>query len=60
MEEKVIKNLLGKLRQPIHIDYISKYILKKSEEDTKKQLDILISEGFIKESNLADGYYVVV
>jgi hypothetical protein len=37
MEEKIIKNLLGKLRQPIHIDYISKYILKLSEEDTKKQ-----------------------
>jgi hypothetical protein len=60
MDKKQIKELGDKLRQPIHISYISKYILKKSEEDTKKQLDILISEGFIKESNLADGYYVVV
>lgn len=59
MDKKQIKELVDKLRQPIHISYISKYILKRSEEDTKKQLDILISEGFIKESNLADGYYVV-
>jgi hypothetical protein len=60
MDKKQIKELGDKLRQPIHISYISKYILKKSEEDTKKQLDILISEGFIKESDLADGYYVVI
>jgi hypothetical protein len=59
MKEKKFKKLCDKLRQPIHISYISKYILKTSEEDTKKQLDTLISEGFIKESNLADGYYVV-
>jgi hypothetical protein len=60
MDKKQIKDLGDKLRQPIHISYISKYILKKSEEDTKKELDILISEGRIKESNLADGYYVVI
>jgi hypothetical protein len=59
MKEKNFKKLCDKLRQQIHISYISKYILKTSEEDTKKQLDTLISEGFIKESNLADGYYVV-
>jgi len=60
MDKKQIKSLTDKLRQPIHISYISKYILKLNEEDTKKELDILISEGFIKESNLANGYYVVV
>lgn len=59
MDKKQIKSLMDKLRQPIHISYISKYILKKSEEETKEQLNILVSEGFIKESNLADGYYVV-
>jgi hypothetical protein len=51
---------MDKLRQPIHINYISKYILKLDEDETKKQLDILISEGYVKESNIADGYYVVV
>ena len=60
MDKKQMKDLGDKLRQPIHISYISKYILKRSEEDTKKQLDILISEGFIKESDLAKGYYVVI
>jgi hypothetical protein len=60
MDKKQIKSLTDKLRQPIHISYISKYILKLDEENTKKELDILISEGFIKESNLANGYYVVV
>jgi hypothetical protein len=60
MDKRQIKALMDKLRQPIHISYISKYILKRSDEETKEQLDILISEGLIKESNLADGYYVVV
>ena len=60
MDKKQIKLLTNKLRQPIHISYISKYILKLDEEKTKEQLDMIISEGFIKESNLADGYYVVV
>ena len=60
MDKKQIKVLMDKLRQPIHISFISKYILKLDEDKTKKQLDLLISEGYIKESNLADGYYVVV
>ena len=59
MDKRQIKSLMDKLRQPIHISYISKYILKLNEGDTKKQLEILISEGHIKESNLAEGYYVV-
>ena len=60
MDKKQFKDLGDKLRQPIHINYISKYILKRSVDETKKQLDILISEGFIKESDLAEGYYVVI
>ena len=60
MDKRQIKSLMDKLRQPIHINYISKYILKLDEDETKKQLDILISEGYVKESNIADGYYVVV
>ena len=60
MDKRQIKSLMDKLRQPIHISYISKYILKLDEVNTKQQLDILISEGHIKESNLAEGYYVVI
>jgi hypothetical protein len=60
MNKKQIKNLMDKLRQPIHINYISKYILRKNMDETKQQLEILISEGYIKESNLSDGFYVAV
>ena len=60
MDKRQIKSLMDKLRQPIHISYISKYILKLNEGETKKQLDTLISEGYIKESKLSQGYYVAV
>jgi hypothetical protein len=60
MDKKQIKTLMDKLRQPIHISYISKYILRKNMDETKQQLDTLISEGFIKESNLSEGFYVAI
>jgi hypothetical protein len=60
MDKRQIKSLMDKLRQPIHINYISKYILKKDIDETKQQLEILISEGYIKESNLSEGFYVAV
>jgi hypothetical protein len=60
MDKKQLKALMDKLRQPIHISYISKYILRLDEVETKRQLEILMSEGHIKESNLSEGYYVVV
>jgi len=60
MDKKQIKTLMDKLRQPIHISYISKYILRKDMDETKRQLEMLISEGYIKESNVSDGYYVAV
>jgi hypothetical protein len=60
MDKRQIKSLMDKLRQPIHINYISKYILKKDMDETKQQLDILISEGYIKESNLSEGFYVAI
>jgi hypothetical protein len=60
MDKRQIKSLMDKLRQPIHISYIAKYILKQNLDETKKQLDVLISEGYVKESVLSDGYYVAV
>ena len=59
MEEKVIKNLLGKLRQPIHIDYISNYILKESMEHTMNLITKLVEDNVIEESKYAKDYYVV-
>ena len=37
MDKRQIKSLMDKLRQPIHINYISKYILKKDMDETKQQ-----------------------
>ena len=59
MEEKVIKNLLGKLRQPIHVDYISNYILKDSIEETMNLINKLVEDNVIEESKYAKDYYVV-
>jgi hypothetical protein len=59
MEQKIIKNLLGKLRQPIHIDYISKYILNQSMDDTINLINKLVEENIIEESKYAKNYYVV-
>ena len=51
------KEFLNKLRQPIHISYISKYLLKTDMKETKEILKKYISEGIIEESKIADGYY---
>ena len=53
------KTFLNKLRQPIHISYISKYILKKDLKETKEILENYMNEGIIEESKIADGYYGV-
>jgi hypothetical protein len=58
MDDKTKKLLNTKLRQPVHISYISKYILKMTEKETKEILDKLIDEGVIEESPLASSYYV--
>ena len=59
MEKNQNKLLLSKLRQPVHIDYISHYILKTSINESKKILDNLINDGIIVESKLSKDYYVV-
>lgn len=46
-EEKLLK----KLRTPLHIDFISKNILKKSLEETRIILNNLIKSNIIKEEN---------
>ena len=58
MDDKTKKLLNSKLRQPVHISYISKYILKKTEKETKEILFEMISQGLIEESSLASNYYV--
>lgn len=59
MDTKSTKTLMSKLRQPIHIDYIAKYILKVSEDDARIELNKLIKENVIEESKYAKDYYVI-
>jgi hypothetical protein len=59
MDSKTNKTLLGKLRQPIHIDYISSYILRDTMENTLKVINTLVEEGVVEESKYAKNYYVV-
>jgi len=58
-KEDKLSILEGKLRQPIHISYISKYILKTTVEETKEILKQAIEENIIEESGYAKDYYVL-
>ena len=59
MDTKTTKTLLSKLRQPVHIDYISKYILRIPENETRTLLNKLLEENVIQESTYAKDYYVI-
>ena len=59
MEKNQSKLLLSKLRQPIHINYIAKYILKESIDETRKKLTILIEDGILIESKTSKDYYTL-
>ena len=52
-----IEKIKKLLKNPTHITYISKHIFKMTMQDTEKEIDILISEGYIEESNHAKKYY---
>lgn len=59
MDTESTKKLLSKLRQPIHIDYIAKYILRIPEDEARVELNKLIEENLIEESTYAKDYYVI-
>ncbi len=59
MKEKQKKLLLSKLRQPVHIDYISKCIINEDINKTKEILEELIENGEIQKSEKAKEYYVL-
>ena len=59
MNTKTTKTLLSKLIQPIHISYISQYILRVSEEETRTTLKQLIEENVIEESMFAKDYFLI-
>jgi hypothetical protein len=59
LDTKTEKLLMSKLRQPIHYNYISKYILRTTENVCMNILDSLVKQGKIKESKFS-GYYQIV
>lgn len=48
--------LAPKMRQPIHITYLAKYILKKTLKETQEVIDRGIEMGLFELSKF-DGYY---
>jgi hypothetical protein len=58
LDDKIVKMLSGKLRQPIHIDYISKYIIKKPIEETIEIINQLVTQSIVEESKYGKDYYV--
>ena len=52
------ESLLSKLERPIHITYISEYILKLPMDMTQTKINNLIEQGYIEESQYGKGYYV--
>jgi hypothetical protein len=59
MEKEAEKILISKLRQPIHIDYISQYILKLPVNKTREIINKLIEDGVVEESGYAKDYFVI-
>ena len=54
----IVESLLSKLERPLHISYISEYILKLPIELTETKINDLIEKGYIEESQYGKGYYV--
>lgn len=53
------KSLLAKLRRPVHVSYISKYILKMTTEETMSVLEGLEKDNIIEQYPGTEGYYVI-
>jgi len=54
-----INLLLSKLRQPVHISFISSNILMESEEKTMEVIKDLLIQGLIEEVGSGKGYFKV-
>jgi hypothetical protein len=50
--------LLRKLEKPVHINYISDYILRVGIDETRKRIEKLVTEGVLEESKYGKEYYV--
>ena len=59
MESKILKKLSSKLRQPIHITYIAKYILNVDEKECREKLEELVKKGYVEEHSKFEDYYSI-
>jgi hypothetical protein len=50
--------LLAKLERPIHISYISEYLLKLPIDVCQTKINELIKSDLVEESQYGKGYYV--
>ena len=57
--EKELRLLQSKLRRPVHISFISEYILDKDMDTTRKIINELKVLGYILESEIAEDYYKI-
>lgn len=57
--KETMKLIEGKLRRPVHLSYISRYILKVDENESRKIMNKLIESDIIEESKYASDYYVL-
>jgi len=52
------KQLLGKMRLPVHVNFIA-HMLRSDSNEAKKRIQKLIEQGLVEESHYAKDYYVV-
>jgi len=57
--DKTLKLLQSKLRQPIHITYISEHILRKDMDETRKLIGKLMVDGYVFESETSKDYFYI-
>jgi adenine C2-methylase RlmN of 23S rRNA A2503 and tRNA A37 len=55
--DELFKKVVDKLRQPVHIDYISKNILHKDMDETIKYVTELTEQGVLIQSEYGKDYY---
>jgi hypothetical protein len=55
---QIIKLILTKLRRPLHVSYISKYLTKLPLNETMVLINEMVEEGLIEESKYGKGYFV--
>jgi hypothetical protein len=51
------EKFLAKLRQPVHISFIAKYLLKVDEEEAMEIINKYIELGLVEENEHGKGYY---